>query len=142
MTKALKIYGTSAEDIKIVSALFQDAAFKMEDMGWFPTERRFALVANRFVWEKPRWFKKPKGERVRTALHFENVEACKFQQLDQSDPKAVVSLLAIEADGEAALTLTFSGGAAIRLDVECIDFVASDLGESWDAIAKPHHDHS
>ena len=56
----------------------------------------------------------------------------------------VLALLAIRAepgsDGAATLELDFSGGAAIRLNVECIDAVLTDIGESWDALARPHHD--
>jgi hypothetical protein len=36
--------------------------------------------------------------------------------------------------------LSFSGGGAIRLDVECIDAHLSDLTEPWPAKAKPKHE--
>ena len=35
--------------------------------------------------------------------------------------------------------LTFSGGAAIRLDVECVDAQMRDLGVRWSARHKPGH---
>ncbi|UTW55684.1 DUF2948 family protein [Kordiimonas sp. SCSIO 12610] len=141
MTSALKLYATAEEDIAVISALFQDAALKVSDIAWLSEEKRFVLLANRFVWEKKRWFKKPKGERIRAAVHFNTVLKAQFQGIDLADKNAVLSLLAIEAKSDECIQLTFSGGAAIRLTVECIDAAASDLSEAWDALARPDHDH-
>ena len=141
MKSPLKLYGTSNDDLAVISALFQDAALAVGDMASLPEERRFVLMANRFIWEKRRWFRKPKGERVRSALHFNGVLNVKFQGIDLSDKQTVLALLAIESAADSSIMLTFSGSAAIKLEVECIDFVASDLGESWDALARPRHDH-
>ncbi len=45
-----------------------------------------------------------------------------------------------EADAPAgAVTVTFSGGAALRLDVECLDAQMRDMGERWEARAAPAH---
>jgi hypothetical protein len=141
MTNPLKLYATSEEDIAVISALFQDAALKASDIAWLQGERRFVLLANRFVWEKKRWFRKPKGERVRAAIHFNNVLKVQLQGIDMADENAVLGLLAIEAKGDDTIQLTFSGGAAIRLHVECLDATATDLSEGWDALARPNHDH-
>jgi hypothetical protein len=37
------------------------------------------------------------------------------------------------------VTLHFSDGAAIRLDVECIEAQMKDLGPVWEAVATPDH---
>ena len=37
------------------------------------------------------------------------------------------------------MTLHFSDGAAIRLDVECIEAQMKDLGPIWEAVATPAH---
>jgi hypothetical protein len=37
------------------------------------------------------------------------------------------------------VTLTFSGGGAIRLDVECLEAELADLGEVFSAMACPDH---
>jgi len=37
------------------------------------------------------------------------------------------------------ITLTFSGGKALRLEVECLEAELSDLGPSWPATARPTH---
>ena len=141
MTSPLKLYATAEEDIAVISALFQDAALKVSDIAWLAEEKRFVFLANRFVWEKKRWFKKPKGERVRAAIHFNSVLKAQFQGIDLQDKNTVLALLAIEATTDEYIQMTFSGGAAIRLQVECIDAAATDLSEEWDALARPDHDH-
>ena len=35
--------------------------------------------------------------------------------------------------------LIFSGGAAIRLDVECVEAQLSDIGGAWEASSRPTH---
>jgi hypothetical protein len=37
------------------------------------------------------------------------------------------------------VTLTFSGGASLRLDVECLEAELADLGPSWTTGACPAH---
>ena len=55
----------------------------------------------------------------------------------------MLNLLAIEFvehDAPAGtVTLTFSGGAAIRLEVECLEAELVDLGEVFVAAACPDH---
>ena len=79
--------------------------------------------------------------RRRAALRFERVLSCKYRQVDGKD--AVLNLLAVEfAETDApsgVVTLTFSGGAAIRLDVECLEAELADLGPTWTAAACPAH---
>jgi Protein of unknown function (DUF2948) len=54
-----------------------------------------------------------------------------------------LSLLAITFEtGEApagAVTLQFSGGAAIRLNVDCIEAQMKDLGPMWETPSRPGH---
>ena len=38
-----------------------------------------------------------------------------------------------------AVVLTFSGGAAVRLDVECLEAEMHDLGDCWPAAHRPGH---
>ncbi len=45
-----------------------------------------------------------------------------------------------ETDAPAGtITLTFSGGAALRLEVECLECELADLGPTWTAAARPEH---
>ncbi len=57
----------------------------------------------------------------------------------------MLSLLAIRfiprnaEDPGGIIELVFSGGGAIRLDVECIEATLSDAGEPWAARGRPEH---
>jgi len=37
------------------------------------------------------------------------------------------------------VTLTFSGGGVLHLDVECLEAELVDLGEAWATVACPDH---
>lgn len=85
----------------------------------------------------------PDYRRCRTALRFERVIACKCRGFDQANKSATLNLLAVEfAERDApagTITLTFSGGGAIRLEVECLEAELADLGEVYAAVACPDH---
>ena len=143
MKKPLKLIAETAEDLTIMSGLCQDATVKIGDMAYEPKRHLFALVANRYRHEDRGWFRRPKGSRVRTGLHFTNVLKAQLLGIDLKDKDQVLALLAIRTealeDGTHALTLDFGGGPAVRLIVETIDAVLSDLGEDWDALTRPNH---
>ncbi len=54
-----------------------------------------------------------------------------------------LELLAIEAAendaGTIFATLVFSGYAAVRLELECVDATLEDLSQPWKAIRRPDH---
>jgi hypothetical protein len=147
----LKLVALDRDDIEIVSAHVQDALVKVADILWQPREHRFVVVLNRFDWMNAadaRGAKNPDDaapdyRRCRTALRFERVNACKCRDLDPLDRNAVLNLLAVEfaeRDPPAGtVTLTFSGGAAIRLEVECLEAELVDLGEVFSAVLCPDH---
>jgi hypothetical protein len=57
---------------------------------------------------------------------------------------ANLNLLAVAFDENdppgGAVILTFSGGGALRLEVECLEIELSDLGPGWSTEACPAHD--
>lgn len=136
----LKLIALDSDDLAIISAHLQDAVLKIGDIAWLPAERRFALALRRFDWEGA-----ASGARRRrlSALHFERVTGARSTGIDAGKPDVVLNLLAItfaERDAPAGdLTLHFSEGAAIRLDVECIEGQMKDLGPVWEAVATPGH---
>ena len=109
----------------------QDAVVKISDIIWLPTEKRLVIGLNRFDWEAC-GCEDPCYKRRRTALRFERVNAVKCRNVRPADKAAVLSLLAVdfeESDAPAGVVvLTFSGGAALRLDVECLECELADLG--------------
>ena len=136
-TPPLRLVALDTEDLAIVSAHLQDAIVRVGDMAFLPQSRRFALVAARFD-----WLRAGRGpcERCSTGLHFERVSSVKRIGFEQ-DPDAVLNLLAIMfLPGDApsgTVMLSFSGGGALRLEVECLEAAVSDLGPRWTVDGKP-----
>ncbi len=142
----LKLVALDRDDIAIVSAHVQDALVRVAEIFWQPRERRFVMALNRFDWVAAADASADRGpdyRRRRTALRFERVLSCKCRNLDQSNKDARLNLLAVEfAESEApagTVTLTFSGGGVIRLDVECLEAELADLGEVFVADGCPNH---
>lgn len=143
----LNIGALDGEDLKILSALVQDAVFPAPEMRWIRTERRFALLVNRFRWEDvpaaERRGRPP--ERVQSILHFANVEAVSSQGVDRADADTVLSLLSIEFEEDDApsgnVILTLAGDGAIRLAVEALDVTLKDVTRPYIAPSKQVPDH-
>jgi len=142
----LKLVAVDKDDIEVVSAHVQDALVRVGDIFWQPREHRFVMALNRFDWmtaveAKP--YAKADYRRCRTALRFERVLGCKCRGLDPSNKDAQLNLLAVEfAERDCpagSVTLTFSGGGVIRLDVECLEAELADLGEVFTAELCPDH---
>lgn len=138
-----KLVALDQEDLAIISAHVQDAVLKVADIQWTPRERRFVIVMNRFVWEKAVNGRRTEKERRRSILHFDRVEAVRASQVRQDQPDTVLSLLAVTFEEgvtpSGGIILTFSGGAAIRLEVECIEAQLADVGAAWSTHARPKH---
>lgn len=140
----LKLVALDRDDIEVVSAHLQDALVRVADILWHPRERRFVMAVDRFDWMSVADAARPGGyRRCRSALRFERVLGCKCRNIDQSGKDAQLNLLAVEfceSDAPAgAVTLTFSGGGVIRLEVECLEAELADLGEVYVADGCPNH---
>ena len=145
----LKLVALDRDDIEVVSAHVQDALVKVADILWQPREHRFVMALKRFDWmnavdatgiSNGVW---PDYRRCRTALRFERVISCKCRDLNRTNKEATLNLLAVEFAQQdppgGTITLTFSGGGAIRLEVECLEAELVDLGEVFAAAACPDH---
>ncbi len=142
----LKLVALDKEDLEILSAHLQDAVLKIGDLAYQPKARRFAAITRRFDWLKAHGgdSERSKGyERRQSALRFERVTGAKLMNVPIGAKSEVLSLLAVTfEEGEApsgAITLQFSGGAAIRLEVECIEAELRDLGPAWRTRRRPEH---
>ncbi len=143
--RPLKLRAVTAEDLTIFSAVLQDAVAVLGDMTYLPRERRFALMVNRYLWERESNCADG-GDvcyRIRTGVHFDGVLRAAVQGLSLRARKKILELLSIdfrpEADGAGFITLVFAGGGAIQLHVECIDGWLADTGEPWRARCRPAH---
>jgi Protein of unknown function (DUF2948) len=160
-TDELKLVALDKDDIEVISAHVQDSLVKVADILWRPSDHRFVMALNRFDWmtaaeianadlglgarsgTKSKVEARPEYRRCRTALRFERVLACKCRNLDQTAKDAQLNLLAVEfaeTDSPAGIvSLIFSGGGVIRLDVECLEAELADLGEVSSAAIRPDH---
>ncbi len=131
MTDRLKLIALDAEDLAVISAHVQDARVQTCDIIWRQGEKRLVVGLNRLDWERT-LAGEAAPRRLIAALRFDRVLSCKSRNIDPDTPDAVLELLGIEfhptvAPGGSAVLL-FSGGEALRLDVECLECELSDLG--------------
>jgi hypothetical protein len=131
----LRLLAEDADDLHIISAALQDAILRPVDIVWEPSSRRVTLKLSRFCWECG-------GTRVMAAMQFGDVIAVKSRRLPRL-PESALELLAMEfAPDEppgGRVILMFAGGGDLRIDVECLDAVLTDLSERWPAKLAPTH---
>ena len=144
----LRLVAQDSDDLKVVSALLQDAVLPVTEISHDPKRRRFALMLNRFRWED-RTQAEAVGrayERVRSLLVVEDVLAVKSYGFDRAETDLVLSLLALDfvpgPDGTGRLTLTLAGDGAIALDVEALEIRLDDVTRPYRAPSGrvPTHD--
>lgn len=140
----LKLDALDENDLEVISTHLQDAVVRIGDMAYLPKQQHFALVLNRFDWEGAANSRRDGYRRRRAGLRFARVLSAQSLNLRHGHDDAVVELLAISfKPGDppsGQIDLTFAGGGAIRLDVECIEARLSDLGGEWSTDNLPRHD--
>lgn len=143
--RPLRLIARDAEDLRVISALVQDAVLTGADLRFVPGRRRFSMLLNRFRWED-RDRAQASGrrfERVRSVLDFSDVLSVAHQGLAR-DADTVLSLLSVEfapeaevAPGDPAgpgrVVLTFAGDGALALTVECLEVELSDVTRPYAA---------
>jgi hypothetical protein len=138
----VKFIALDPEDLEVVSTHLQDALVKVADVIWRPQENRLVIALSRFDWLAAEGTR-PELRRCRSALRFERVNSCKCRSVNPHGKDDVLNLLAVEfseTDSPAGVvTLTFSGGGALRLEVECLEVELADIGPSWPAAVRPIH---
>jgi hypothetical protein len=139
----LKFIALDSEDLEVVSTHLQDAVVRSSEVLWRPEEHRLVVALNRFDWEAATT-RSPEYRRRRAALRFERVQSCKCKGLKPpAGEDAVLNLLSVEFtptdEPAGVVTLYFSGGGALRLDVECLEAELADLGPTWTTAACPAH---
>ena len=138
----LRLAAMDPDDLAVLSAHLQDMEIAVGDLAYLPAERRFALVGKRFDWVAA-----AAGgcERCAAGLHFDRVTAVARSGFAQGDGDRQLNLLAIAFAAQGveaaagAVTLTFSGGAALRLTVDYLEAQMRDLGERWPCDRTPLH---
>lgn len=131
----LRLLAEDADDLSIISAALQDAIMRPMDIVWERGARTLTVALSRFCWECG-------GTRVMAAMQFGDVIAVKSRRLPRG-PESALELLAMHFEpGEAPggrIIMMFAGGGDLRVDVECLDAVLTDLSERWPARIAPTH---
>ena len=131
----LRLLAEDADDLQIISAALQDAILRPVDIVWERSARTVTIAFSRFCWECG-------GTRVMSAMQFGDVAAVKSRRLPRN-PDASLELLALDFEPAEApggrVILMFAGGGDLRIDVECLDAVVTDISERWPARIAPTH---
>ena len=131
MAARLKLIALDADDLAVISAHVQDARVQVADIIWRQGEKRLVVGMSRLDWEQT-LAGETSPRRLIAALRFDRVLSCKSRNIDMGRPEATLELLGIEFHGDDApggsAVLLFSQGAAVRLDVECLECELTDLG--------------
>ncbi|WP_159728245.1 DUF2948 family protein [Methylosinus sp. Ce-a6] len=140
--EGLRLQAMDAEDLSCLSALLQDALVRVGDIAFLPEKRRFAFVGCRYDWAAA---EQGRRERCHSGVHFDGVRRVRRLKIALDRPEAILELLAVTFEPAAeppggVVTLIFAGGAAISLDVECVEARLQDLGSRWGVRACPSHE--
>ena len=141
--RPLRLLAEDDDDLRVISAALQDAICTVGEIEYEPKARRLTIALNRFCWE----CSEAEPIRIRAGLQLGGVLGVKSRDLTLDVKTAMVSILALtftpNADAEdpgGAVLIHLAGDGDIRLEVECIDAVLSDLSEPWPAQASPAHE--
>lgn len=138
--RGLRLMACDAEDLAVLSAHVQDSILRVGDMLYLPREKRFVMALKRFD-----WLGAAAGapQRAQAGLHFEYVSKVARQGFRQDRPDDILNLLDIQfTPGDppgGSVRLVFSGGCALRLEVECLEARMADLGPRWPVRHAPGH---
>jgi len=138
---SLRLHALDEEDLRLLSACLQDALLRVGDMAYVPAKQRFALIADRFDWAAEATL--GACERARAGVHFETVRNVRFKGVRRDHPDGALELLTISFEpGQppgGRLLLNFAGGAAISLEIDCIEAQLCDMGPRWKVSSCPAH---
>lgn len=142
----LRLMAADAEDLKVMSALCQDAVAQTAETSWKAARREFAMLLNRFRWEYHTGRTGQPAERVQSTLVISDVRNVRANGVDPTDRDLVLSLLSIDfeerEDGQGTLTLTLAGDGEIALEVESLNLTLTDVTRPYLAPSRkvPNHD--
>ncbi|MCP3971276.1 MAG: DUF2948 family protein [Rhodobacteraceae bacterium] len=139
----LHLKAMQADDLPVLSALVQDAVFPAAEMGWRASERRFAVLLNRFRWEDTGDRGAP--ERVQSLLVIDEAQRVQSQGVRRGDADTVCSVLALAfepgKDGTGRVILTLAGDGAIAVAVEALDVTLKDVTRPYVAPSRKTPEH-
>ena len=140
--RPLRLMAVDTDDLQVVSSLVQDAVFPASEIQWLASQRRFAILLNRFRWEDvPQAERRGRNfERVQAVLLIQDVVKVQSQGVQKGDADTILSILSMSfvpaEDGMGRLELPLAGDGAIALEVESLDVVLKDVTRPYVAPSK------
>jgi len=141
--RPLRLLAEDDDDLQVISAALQDAISTVGEISYEPQARQLTMALNRFCWE----CSEAEPIRIRAGLQLGGVLGVKSRDVKLDARDAMVSILALtfeaspgEDDPGGAIVIHLAGDGDIRVEVECVDAVLSDLSEPWPAQAAPAHE--
>jgi hypothetical protein len=139
----LKLIGKNQEDLKVISAYFQDSIVAVKDIIFLEKNRIFIMVVSRFMWEDIEKGIHRQNKRIKCAIRFEGILKVKSKKINQKNRNKRLECLAIKyneiLDKNYEINFFFSGGGVVTLISEFIEVVMHDLGTSWNVKHFPKH---
>ena len=139
----LKLIAKNQEDLKTISAYFQDSVVVLRDIIFLKQNRIFVMVVNRFMWEDIEKGIHRKSKRIRSAIRFEEILKVQSKKINQKNKNQHLECLAIKCSEILSknyeINIFFAGGGVITLISESIDVMIHDLGKSWNVKHIPKH---
>ena len=133
MPDLLKLRGTDAEDLSVLSLCLQDAIVHGPDISWQQDKKRFAFTTQRLCHED----KKNGLMRVNCRFWIDGVTLVQHK-IDVQQTSDMV-LLAIVPQGADMLKLHFNDQKTIRLTAPGWRVYLEDFGVHWPAEPPPPH---
>ncbi len=143
--KPLRLKAVDGEDFLVLSPLLQDGLIALRDIALLPEgpeegKQRFAMLVNRYCWEKCEALDHVPGQRVLSSLVFDRVEKVQYSGFDKNDQNLILSLLALEKTSENEIMLYFADNANIRIECSQASCFLQDLETSWPTRFTPQHE--
>ncbi len=138
----LKIKASDVIDLKVISALVQDALVPVSNFHYDQAEKAFTILLNRFCWEdSPEILNHQKiYGRILCGLYFKNVDKVQQIAFDRKKTDQDYNLLAVDIDKEDEIQLIFSGACRVKLTVSRLCCHLTDLEDMRYTITKPDHE--
>ncbi|MGX9391259.1 DUF2948 family protein [Nitrobacteraceae bacterium UC4446_H13] len=125
-----RLIALDQDDLAVISAHVQEASVTAADILWRQDDKRLIVGMRRLDWEQT-LTGEATPRRLASALRFDRVLSCQSRNIDLNAPHAAFDLLGIEfypaAPPSGMAVLMFAGGAALRLEVECLECELADL---------------
>ncbi len=139
----LKLTALDADDLAIISAHMQDAVLTVGDIRYLTGARSSPSSSTGSTGKRLPARMAPRNAAAPAC----SLRACAAYGRRRSGARRRMPCCRCspsasrpgENPPEGEIELTFSGGGALRLDVECIEAAMKDLGEAWATRSIPRH---